>query len=86
MRRLSLLFKLGQLSLTDAAELLGFVTVAHGDMALTPLGQAFAEASIQARKEIFSSRIRQLPLFTWLLGMLWAAENHQLPRDVVLAA
>lgn len=74
------------LSLTDAAELLGFVTVAHGDITLTPLGQAFAEASIQARKEIFSSRIRRLPLFTWLLEMLWAAENHQLQRDVVLAA
>lgn len=74
------------LSLADAAELLGFVTIAYGDIALTPLGQAFAEASIQARKEIFSSRIRRLPLFSWLLEMLWAAENHRLSRDVVLSA
>lgn len=74
------------LSLTDAAELLGFVTVAQGDIALTPLGQAFAEASIQARKGIFSSRIRRLPVFIWLLEMLWAAEGHQLQREVVQAA
>ncbi|MDW8031212.1 MAG: AAA-associated domain-containing protein [Candidatus Bipolaricaulota bacterium] len=74
------------LSLADAAELLGFVTIAHGDIALTPLGQAFAEASIRARKEIFSSRIRRLPLFSWLLEMLWAVENHRLSRDVVLSA
>jgi len=74
------------LSLTDAAELLGFATVAQGDITLTPLGQAFAEASIQARKEIFSSRIRRLPLFTWLLEMLWAADRHQLQRDMVQAA
>ncbi len=74
------------LSLTDAAELLGFATVAHGDITLTALGETFAEASILARKEIFATRIRRLPIFKWLLSMLRKAEKHQLKWDVVQTA
>jgi NitT/TauT family transport system ATP-binding protein len=72
--------------LTEAAELLGFATVAQGDITLTSLGETFAEASIQARKEIFATRIRRLPLFKWLLSMLQAADTHQLEKDVLTAA
>lgn len=74
------------LPLTEAAELLGFATVAQGDMTLTPLGETFAEARILARKEIFAKRIRRLPIFQWLLAMLQAAEAHQLEKDVVSTA
>jgi NitT/TauT family transport system ATP-binding protein len=74
------------LPLTEAAELLGFATVAQGDITLTSLGETFAEASIQARKEIFATRIRRLPLFKWLLAMLQAADTHQLEKDVLTAA
>lgn len=74
------------LSLTDAAELLGFATVAHGDITLTALGETFAEASILARKEIFATRIKRLPIFKWLLTMLRKAERHQLKWEVVQTA
>ncbi len=74
------------LQLTEAAELLGFATIAKGDIALTPLGETFAEASILARKEIFATRIRRLPLFKWLLAMLKAAEKGRLDRDVIRLA
>jgi NitT/TauT family transport system ATP-binding protein len=74
------------LPLTEAAELLGFATIAEGDITLTSLGETFAEASIQARKEIFATRIRRLPLFKWLLAMLQAADTHQLERDVLTTA
>jgi NitT/TauT family transport system ATP-binding protein len=74
------------LPLTEAAELLGFATIAQGDITLTPLGETFAEASIQARKEIFATRIRRLPLFKWLLAMLQAADTHQLEKDVLTTA
>lgn len=74
------------LPLTEAAELLGFATIAQGDITLTPLGETFAEASIQARKEIFATRIRRLPLFQWLLSMLQAADTHQLEKDVLTTA
>jgi NitT/TauT family transport system ATP-binding protein len=74
------------LHLTEAAELLGFATIAQGDITLTPLGETFAEASVLARKEIFATRIRRLPLFKWLLAILHAADTHQLERDVVQTA
>jgi NitT/TauT family transport system ATP-binding protein len=74
------------LPLTEAAELLGFATLAEGDITLTSLGETFAEASIQARKEIFATRIRRLPLFQWLLAMLRAADAHQLEKDVLTTA
>ncbi len=74
------------LTLIDSAELLGFATVAHGDITLTSLGETFAEASINSRKEIFATRIRRLPIFKWLMKMLQAAERKQLEWDVVQKA
>ncbi len=74
------------LQLTEVAELLGFATVGQGDIILTPLGETFAEASILARKEIFATRIRRLPIFRWLLSMLSVAEGHRLKWGVVLRA
>jgi NitT/TauT family transport system ATP-binding protein len=74
------------LHLTETAELLGFATVAQGDITLTPLGETFAEASILARKEIFATRIRRLPMFKWLLAMLRVADKHQLEKDVISTA
>jgi NitT/TauT family transport system ATP-binding protein len=74
------------LRLTEAAELLGFATVAQGDMMLTPLGETFAEASILARKEIFATRLRRLPMVQWLLGLLRASPRQQLAWEVARAA
>ena len=74
------------LRLVETAELLGFATIDAGDITVTPLGETFAEASILARKEIFATRLRRLPLFKWLLGMLRASENRQLNRNVIQAA
>lgn len=74
------------LSLSETAELLGFASIAKGDIELTPLGQTFAEASILARKEIFATRARRLPMMRWLLNMLRSAENRQLKWDVIHTA
>jgi NitT/TauT family transport system ATP-binding protein len=74
------------LRLTETAELLGFATVAKGDIRLTPLGETFAEASILARKEIFAARIRRLPLVRWLSAMLGRADKRALQWDVVKMA
>jgi NitT/TauT family transport system ATP-binding protein len=74
------------LRLTEAAELLGFATITKGDMELTPLGQTYAEASILARKEIFASRLRRLPIISWLLSMLRAAETQNLKSNVIKTA
>jgi NitT/TauT family transport system ATP-binding protein len=74
------------LRLTEAAELLGFATIAEGDITLTPLGETFSEASILARKEIFATRIRRLPIFKWLLALLRAADRQRLEAQVVQTA
>jgi NitT/TauT family transport system ATP-binding protein len=74
------------LRLIETAELLGFANVAYGDITLNPLGETFAEASIRARKEIFATRIRRLPLFKWLLGLLRASDKKQMEWDVVQKA
>ncbi len=72
--------------LQEAAELLGFATVSKGDITLTALGQTFVDASIQARKEIFATRIRRLPMFRWLLNILEKADVHKLEWDVIQSA
>jgi NitT/TauT family transport system ATP-binding protein len=74
------------LRLIEAAELLGFATVAYGDITLNTLGETFAEASIRSRKEIFATRIRRLPLFKWLLSLLGASDKKQMEWDVVQKA
>jgi len=74
------------LLLVEAAELFGFVSIAKGDIELTPLGQTFAEASILTRKEIFASRARRLPMMKWLLAMLNRAEKQQLKSGVLKTA
>lgn len=74
------------LRLTETAELLGFASIAKGDIEITPIGQAFAEASILARKEIFASRVRRIPMMRWLLSMLQSSDKHQLKWDVVQTA
>lgn len=74
------------LRLTEAAELLGFATIAKGDITLTALGETFAEASIASRKEIFAMRIRRLPLFQWLLSLLHSSEESSMEWNVVQRA
>jgi NitT/TauT family transport system ATP-binding protein len=74
------------LRLTEAAELMGFSIIAHGDIALTPLGETFAEASVLARKSIFGVRIRRLPVFQWLVALLREAEENRLSVETVREA
>lgn len=74
------------LAVIEAAELLGFATVAQGDITLTSLGETFAEASILGRKAIFAARLRRVPLFKWLLALLKASQQQQLDYDVVQTA
>ena len=74
------------LRLTETSELLGFATIAQGDITLTALGETFAEASILVRKEIFATRIRRVPIVKWVLSMLRAVEHQRLQREVLQTA
>ena len=53
---------------------------------LTDLGETFSEARILARKEIFATRVRRLPLFRWLLTLLKVSEKQRLRWEVVKTA
>lgn len=70
----------------EMAEILGFATVKSGDIQITPLGMAFAEASILTRKELFAQRARRLPMIQWMIQMLKASPNEQLPWKVFYTA
>ncbi|HWB85772.1 MAG TPA: AAA-associated domain-containing protein [Bryobacteraceae bacterium] len=73
------------LRLTEAAELLGFATIAQGDITLTSLGETFAEAGVTARKEIFALRVRRLPVIQWLVEKLRAADHQQVAWNKIRA-
>ncbi len=70
----------------EMGEMIGFVVVKEGDIELTPLGQAFAEASILTRKELFAQRARRLPMIRWIMQMLHATPGKELPRKVFYTA
>lgn len=66
----------------EMAEMLGFANVSAGDIQITPLGQTYAEASILTRKEIFGTRARRLPMIRWMMDMLRAVPDGNLPWKV----
>jgi NitT/TauT family transport system ATP-binding protein len=69
------------LPIVEAAELLGFAHVHEGDIALAPLGQTFADASILARKEIVAGRILRQPTIRWIFETLQADDDRRIPEE-----
>jgi NitT/TauT family transport system ATP-binding protein len=65
------------LPIVEAGELLGFVVVQEGDLILTPLGQAYADASILARKEMIAGRVLRLPVIAWIYETLSRDDNQR---------
>jgi NitT/TauT family transport system ATP-binding protein len=74
------------LSVTDAGEVLAFLHVQEGDAHLNELGLRFAQADILERKALFRAQLERLPVVRWLMGLLRAANTHQVERDVAEAA
>ena len=69
------------LPVLDGAQILGFATVDQGDVRLTPLGEAFATASIVARKEILAGRVMRLPIIRWIYETLQKDDNQRTAED-----
>jgi NitT/TauT family transport system ATP-binding protein len=69
------------LPIVEGAEILGFATVDQGDIRLTPLGEAFATASIVARKEILAGRVMRLPTIRWIYETLQKDDNQRIAED-----
>ncbi len=72
------------LPIVEAGELLGFFTLSHGVLLLTPLGQAYASASILARKELIASRILRVPAINWIYETLQQDDDRRVDRDYFL--
>ncbi len=72
------------LPILEAAQLLGFAHVAEGDAFLTPLGKAFAEASILGRKQIVAGRILRQPTILWIFETLKKDDNQRVSQSFFL--
>lgn len=69
------------LPVVEAGELLGFLSVHEGDLELTPLGQAYADASILARKEMIAGRVLRMPTIAWMYDTLRHDDDQRVARD-----
>ena len=69
------------LPIVEAADMLGFVTVSEGDLSITPLGRAYAEATILARKAILTGRVLRLPTIAWIYEALQRDDNGRVARE-----
>ena len=66
----------------DTAVLLGFLRVEEGDAIITPEGQSFAQADIQARKAIFrKAALANIPLLRQMEQALKAKSNRTLQDE-----
>ena len=72
------------LPVVEAAQLLGFAQVDSGDILLTPLGQAFADASIPARKEIIAGRLLRHPTIRWIYETLQEDDDRRVAESYFL--
>ena len=68
----------------EAGDLLGFITVHEGDLLLAPLGRAYADASILARKAILAGRVLRLPVIAWIYETLRRDDNQRVAWDYFL--
>lgn len=74
------------LPVVEAGELVGFVGVLDGDLVITPLGSAYAEASILTRKELIASRLLRVRTINWIYETLQQDDNQRVAEDYFLAA
>lgn len=72
------------LPIVESGELLGFLKVQEGDLLLTPLGRAYADASVLGRKEMFASRVLRLPIISWIYETLQQDDNQRVAKEYFL--
>ena len=71
------------LPIVDAAALLGFLRVDHGDAIITELGRKFAAADIQQRKQLFrEALLAHVPLFQQIASALQAKTDGTIPAEL----
>jgi NitT/TauT family transport system ATP-binding protein len=72
--------------LIEALQLLGFANVAHGDIALTPVGRVYGDANLLKRKQILAEQLKtHIPLAAHMRKVLEERPNHRAPAARFLA-
>lgn len=76
------------LPLVESATVLGFARADRGDLELTPIGKAFAEADIETRKRVFrDAALEHVPFLKQIQSTLTAKSDHSMPveffRDIL---
>ncbi len=69
------------LPIVEAGDLLGFMTVNEGDLLLTPLGRAYADATILGRKAILAGRVLRLPIIAWIYETLQQDDDRRVAGE-----
>ncbi len=72
------------LPVVEAGELVGFVGIQDGDLLITPLGTAYAEATILTRKELIASRILRVRTINWIYETLQEDDNQRVAEEFFL--
>jgi NitT/TauT family transport system ATP-binding protein len=72
------------LPVVEAGELVGFVGIQDGDLLITPLGTAYAEASILTRKELIASRLLRVRTINWIYETLQQDDNQRVAEGFFL--
>ena len=72
------------LPVVEAGELVGFVAIQDGDLLITPLGKAYAEASILTRKELIASRLLRVRTINWIYETLQQDDNRRVAEGFFL--
>ena len=70
----------------ETLDMLGFAKVLDGDIQLTPLGKAFAEADLQARKHQFAEQLLEhIPLARYIRRVLDEKSRHRVSEERFLS-
>ena len=73
------------LPIVDAAQLLGFLTIADGDAAITPTGSAYANSEILHQKELFrEAATENVLLLRQIRRALETKTDHTVPEEFFL--
>ena len=73
------------LPIVEAARLLGFAHIQHGDIELTEIGRYFANASVLDRKGIFKKQVLQhVPMIEKIVWILHSKSNNKMDREFFL--
>ncbi|MFN8443886.1 MAG: nitrate/sulfonate/bicarbonate ABC transporter ATP-binding protein [Caldilineaceae bacterium] len=73
------------LTIGDAASLLGFATLAKGDVAVTEIGRSFATSDILSSKEIFRQQVAtHVPFAQTIYQTLTEKSDHAMKADFFL--